>query len=749
MATIDNYKIKIQVEGQEQVKNLTQSLDGLQTTLNRTAAAGIAAFTALGVSAVRMADQMVDVADAIGVSAGRIYQLNAALEQAGGQFGNAGGLLRGFSKSLGDVEKGSKETLDALYKLGLSKDQIENLSDDQLFQAVVDGLGKMEAGFERNRLGMILTGKAGDGIDWTKMSEGSKKAIDPALEERLRLAADAMGQIESAFREFQLAALQAITPVLEAINAMNIDADGARKAIQVLGALIAAAFGASTVIGVKKIVDLMKDFGKEVRKAGGFMAFLTGLSGVGLAAIAASTIAATAAYYALGKAMEDAGDAKDKLEGTAPATPGAPATAGGKPARKIGKTPEQEAAEKQLASLQAQTAEMETQNAAAVEYEKIINGTIGLSQELADIKKIDAQLAQDRAKSEANYEKQIAVLRADKSKDNSLAIAELEKQQKLADEQLIAMAGLKKDAVERGYAEKVTTTELQKQLGILQEQSATSISTETARLRAKVISGELTQKEMDDQLALFRLRAQGKSAEEQLEQRIAKEKDTNTKKQLQNDLNALKMKNAREVEDYNATKDFEKNKANSFVAGITEALGKTENMLTPFEKGLKMTESIFQNLENAILNFANTGKLSFKDLALSIVKDLLKIELQAQRNAIFSSLRKAGGNILTTILGSLFKAEGGPVKGNSPYIVGEKGPELFVPKSAGTVIPNNKLSASTEAMGTGRVSAPVTNNYITNNISALDAKSVAQLFAENRKTLLGVTETARREMAYA
>ena len=37
------------------------------------------------------------------------------------------------------------------------------------------------------------------------------------------------------------------------------------------------------------------------------------------------------------------------------------------------------------------------------------------------------------------------------------------------------------------------------------------------------------------------------------------------------------------------------------------------------------------------------------------------------------------------------RAAGGPVTMNSPYLVGEKGPELFVPKSSGTIIANNKL----------------------------------------------------------
>jgi hypothetical protein len=36
-------------------------------------------------------------------------------------------------------------------------------------------------------------------------------------------------------------------------------------------------------------------------------------------------------------------------------------------------------------------------------------------------------------------------------------------------------------------------------------------------------------------------------------------------------------------------------------------------------------------------------------------------------------------------------ARGGSVKGNAPYIVGEKGPELFMPHTAGAIVPNHRL----------------------------------------------------------
>jgi hypothetical protein len=39
----------------------------------------------------------------------------------------------------------------------------------------------------------------------------------------------------------------------------------------------------------------------------------------------------------------------------------------------------------------------------------------------------------------------------------------------------------------------------------------------------------------------------------------------------------------------------------------------------------------------------------------------------------------------------LFRADGGPVMGSRPYIVGERGPELFVPGVSGSIVPNHAL----------------------------------------------------------
>ena len=179
--------------------------------------------------------------------------------------------------------------------------------------------------------------------------------------------------------------------------------------------------------------------------------------------------------------------------------------------------------------------------------------------------------------------------------------------------------------------------------------------------------------------------------------------------------------------------------------GQQEAIKALTKQFEPFNKAQMQTNALWSGMSNAIDTFVDTGKFKFGDFAKSIIQDLIKIELKAQATKLLSSLG-GGGNILGSIF-SFFsgRAAGGPVSANTPYVVGEKGPELFMPNTAGKVIPNGGSIGG----GAGAVNAPITNNYITNNISAIDSKSVAQLFAENRKTLLGTVEMARKELPYS
>ena len=79
---------------------------------------------------------------------------------------------------------------------------------------------------------------------------------------------------------------------------------------------------------------------------------------------------------------------------------------------------------------------------------------------------------------------------------------------------------------------------------------------------------------------------------------------------------------------------------------------------------------------------------------------LIKSGLSAVEKSLPSILEKA---LPLLLMG--FLADGGPADGGAPYIVGERGPELFVPKSDGVVVPNHLLGNSHRKDG-GPVKAP-------------------------------------------
>lgn len=115
------------------------------------------------------------------------------------------------------------------------------------------------------------------------------------------------------------------------------------------------------------------------------------------------------------------------------------------------------------------------------------------------------------------------------------------------------------------------------------------------------------------------------------------------------------------------------------------------------DKLAKDGEDQFADLEAAIRGWGNeftnimanavmTGKLSFKDLANSVISDLLRMSIQA---TITKPLLDLGMGFLG-IQPAGKRALGGPVTSGQPYLVGEQGPEIFMPANSGTIIPNGQ-----------------------------------------------------------
>jgi lambda family phage tail tape measure protein len=172
----------------------------------------------------------------------------------------------------------------------------------------------------------------------------------------------------------------------------------------------------------------------------------------------------------------------------------------------------------------------------------------------------------------------------------------------------------------------------------------------------------------------------------------------------------------------------------SFTTGWSRAFQQYADDAT---NAAKRAEQIFtkvtQGLEDAFVNFAKTGKLSFRDLINSIIEDLLRSQIRQLLAQTFNFGGGAGGgsNIFSSI-GKIFGfASGGVVPGNKPILVGERGPEIFMPPGAGNIIPNNQLGGGTT---------------IYYNISAVDARSFQELVARDPQFIYAVTEQGRRSL---
>ncbi|PZQ61846.1 MAG: tail tape measure protein [Sphingomonas taxi] len=91
-------------------------------------------------------------------------------------------------------------------------------------------------------------------------------------------------------------------------------------------------------------------------------------------------------------------------------------------------------------------------------------------------------------------------------------------------------------------------------------------------------------------------------------------------------------------------------------------------------------------VETALARAVRTGKLGFDDLKSVALATMGEIAAAAVRGGIGSVLGGGGlAGVLTGLLGLPGRATGGPVSPGRAYLVGERGPEVFVPTSSGQV----------------------------------------------------------------
>lgn len=124
----------------------------------------------------------------------------------------------------------------------------------------------------------------------------------------------------------------------------------------------------------------------------------------------------------------------------------------------------------------------------------------------------------------------------------------------------------------------------------------------------------------------------------------------------------------------------------AFAGDVAEIRGQIEG---PLAAGV---DRAGRSMENALSRAIRTGKLGFDDLkrvALSVMGEIAASAISSGIGSIGGGggggLLSAAATLLTSVLGAPGRATGGPVSPGRAYMVGERGPELFVPTASGRV----------------------------------------------------------------
>lgn len=185
------------------------------------------------------------------------------------------------------------------------------------------------------------------------------------------------------------------------------------------------------------------------------------------------------------------------------------------------------------------------------------------------------------------------------------------------------------------------------------------------------------------------------------------------------------------IKKFNELTVVSKTMADNIAEGMVKAIG-------DFSRGIAESIVLGKSLQTTLKGIAQTILIEIisaqiKEIAvllskLAITKAIAYYNTVSSTGGFFSSLGSifSGGGDITGIMGSF--AEGGMVKGGEPITVGERGRELFIPKTDGTIVPNQDLG--------------VTPNNYNFTIVATDVRGVKELLLNNRSTIVNIMNQA-------
>jgi hypothetical protein len=731
-----------------------------------------AAFVGFARSSIQAADAINDLSEATDLSVGKILQLQEALTQSGGKADNAGKLITQFYKSIDEARQGSDKTQEALGRLGITFDMLKTATPEQMLKTAADSLAGITDPAQKTALALDIFGKSMIGVSPAKFAEELGLSTEEFEKQAasIQRAAELNDQWEKSITQIRLAFLEAFGPLIKGIAQLLKDMPSLITAFKILGAVIVGVFVAT---GLRSFISLLGMAGRGVaalvdgfsklRSMGGLGKALSGgASNKGIASLRdAATVTGLVGGVAVGGALMMGGDEETKPVET-PADAVKPQTNN---AVQLGK------------ELQGQ---LNSVNSLANGYRRIAQANMDRYTTEVDMlgkSKEEQETLKGTADINKRYADQTAALEDKKKGAKGATLALINKEianledlrtseldvYNISREQTIQYAR-QQEEVKNIVAYMEQMAQYQAEIAGFQAQQGqakvAAFEQVQAQTEALALLGQrealeksivnLRGTDQENIKKLFDLEQQRKTQLEAIQkiQNLPFEGVGGMKQRLQ-EVNDLYDERKLQIE---TTAAATKTEQNSFSEGWKAAGEKYRNNIkTDFEYAQQQSQNFTKGFEDAFVKFVQTGKLSFKDLANSMIADFARIQAQKMLSSAFGGGGGGGGGFFGKILGSIFgggitggggggaMANGGAVASNTPYMIGERGPELFVPNNAGRIIPNNRL-------GDGGQNVVNNTTAVSYNISAVDAQSFKSMLARDPEFIHNVAEQGRRSM---
>lgn len=775
MATSINYSIGVSTA--QGVQALGTLQNKLQQTSNafaglKNAVLGFATASFIG-GLYKMANELTDMAAATGVSTQAILGFSGAVSANGGTMDGATKAIGKFVVAIDGAASGSKELQDTFLDLNISLGDLRKLSEEDLLKKTLEGLNNITDASKRVALGVKLFGKEFRSVDIKSVADQYDYFLKKAglSAEAVQAAGDASQNFSNAFKTFSiqiLAALEPISKLAVAILSMKgvieplitavigfgsawlifakvipfVKTGMAAIAISIAGSGGAIAALGTQLMGVQ--AGAMA-FGRNMARAFGFLP--TAYGGVASLTFAFSGLfrgllrfaGIVGVFYTIfeivssliktitGSGLVEWGEKALKALGIISQTSAEKEKAAEANKKQANSQREvNDAMAKEKESLQAIIRAYRESNQQANKKFQLETDAISLSEAqallaqeqfssqssyLQEMKKLQDQLNEKKISGSASDKAMIPVITA------AMASLTSEYQKQIPAVTALVAARVKEMELDRFklYATK-NLIESQNKLQSIQDDIAKSTMT------------ELEKKWYDIEAAAT---AAGKAAIEAEEaQRKTKLDPAERAKyyEVARQGNA-ELKAAAEAEYVNSRR---------FTTGWKNAFNEyVDNATNAAQQAQRIFQAATQGMEDLLMNFFKTGKFGWRDFVQNIIDVMMRSQVQQLIAKTFGGIGSVGGGggggrggLFGGAIIPGFLADGGPAGAGKPYIVGERGPELFVPSTSGSVVPNGALGGS----------------QVTYNINAVDALSFKQMIAADPTFLHAVAEQGRRRL---